>query len=352
MNENDDEKEKYLINNNSLEKSKNDLSTTDDQIKKYNTFNKYLVNHKYTSTLKYKLIKDIRFFEKHSKLIATIKFLLGFILLSIPLFIIIYFIYNDYSVNSKYIFFPYFLSLSLIMGSFLIVLVIKLVDECKNYGIFILSWERANIFRILKLLTTGLFILWILFLGEDFIMNFNLLRERVAQSNNKGTSSKIFNQGTYSLKLLFILFLWDTEKNDRGDYNHDKIGYFEYEGTVFKDFHYSLSKLLIPILFLCFFYLIKIILIKTKREIIYVILYIVILSKCFYFLLSKPSKEVFSENIKKSDSDGDEEYFLNNKGKYFEIICNTIIILILIIFSFKRCILDLINKKFYTFFLF
>ena len=349
MNEPQKEKGKYLVSDLSdLDKEKNTLSTTNDQIKKCHSLNKYFVNHKNISPFKLKLIKDIHFMEKKIILFTIIKFLLGFIILVIPLIIIIYFICSDYSIMSKYIFFPYFLSLSLVMGSFLILLVIKLGDDCRNYGIFIVSWERIYIFKILKLIATGLFILWFLFLCEEFIINFNLLREKVAQSNNKeDSSSKIFDKGTYSIRLLFILFLWDTEKNEKGLYNHDKIGYFEYEGTFFKDFHYSLSKLLIPIMCLCFFYLFKIILIKTKREIIYGILFIFTIFKCFYFLINKPSKD--DKNDEDSKEDQEEIYFKNNKGKYFEIIPTTIITFILIILNFKRSIIDLKRKKFYSY---
>ena len=348
MNESSKEKGKYLVSDISdLDKEKHILSTTDDQIKKCHSLNKYFVNHKNISPFKLKLIKDIHFMDKKIKLFTFLKFCLGFIILVIPLFIIIYFICSDYSIMSKYIFFPYFLSLSLVMGSFLILLVIRLGDACRNYGIFIVSWERIYIFKILKLIMTGLFLLWLLFLCEEFIINFNLLREKVAQSNNKeDSSSKIFDKGTYSIRLLFILFLWDTEKNEKGSYNHDKIGYFEYEGTFFKDFHYSLSKLLIPIMCLCFFYLLKIFFIKTKREIIYGILFFFSIFKCLYFLINKPSKE---ETNDEDNKDHEEIYFKNNKGKYLEIIPMTIIILILIVLNFKRCIIDLRRKKFYSY---
>lgn len=350
MNQNAKEKEKFLISDISdIDKTKNVLSTTDDQILKCHSLNKYFVNHKITSSFKLKLVRDINFIEKNLKLFTFFKFLLGFILLAIPFFIIIYFIYNDYSTRSNYIFFPYFLSLSIIMGSFLIILVIKLGDACRNYGIFIVSWERTYMFKIVKLMVSGLFILWLLFLCEEFVINFNLLREKVAQSNNRETSSKIFDEGTYSIRLLFILLLWDTEKNEQGSYNHDKIGYFEYEGTFFNDFHNSLSKLLIPIICLCFVYILKIVFIKTKRELIYSFLFTIILFKCFYFILNKPSnQENLNNNINDEDEDEEEIYFKNNIGKYIEIIPVTIIIILLIILNFKRCILDLMHKKFYS----
>ena len=176
------DKKNYLLS--ALSTSDNDkdknalstLSTTDDQIKKIHTLNRYFVNHKNTSPFKLKLIRDIHFIEKKIKTFTFLKFLLGFIILAIPLFIIIYFICSDYSIMSKYIFFPYFFSLSIIMGSFTIILVIKLGDACRNYGLFIVSWERINLFKILKLIMTSLFILWFLFLCEEFIINFNVLR--------------------------------------------------------------------------------------------------------------------------------------------------------------------------------
>ena len=234
------------------------------------------------------------------------------------------------------------------MSSFLIILVIKIGDACRNYGILIVSWERIYIFKIIRLIITCLFLLWLLFLCEEFIINFNLLKEKVAQSNNKENSSKLFNEVSYSIRLLFILLLWDTEKNEKGEYNHVKAEFFEYEGTFFNDFHNSLSKLLVPIICLCFFYLLKIFFIKTKSEIIYCILCIATLFKCFYFLINKPSKD---ENIKiQNDNDEIEaEYFKNNKGKYCEIIPITIIIIILIVLNVKRCIIDLMHNKYYSY---
>ena len=114
-----------------------------------------------------------------------------------------------------------------------IILVIKLDNAFRNYGIIIVSWEIIYLFKIFKVISIGLFILWFLFLCEEFVINFNLLKEKVEQSNNMETSSKLFTEGTYSIRLLFILLLWDTEKNDKEVYNHEKIGYFEYEGTFF-----------------------------------------------------------------------------------------------------------------------
>ncbi len=198
-------KENIFTNLIENDKSKNELSTTNDHIKKYHTFNRYFVNHKNISSFKLRLLRDINYMKKKIKIFTLLKFLLGFTLLTIPLLIIIYFIYCDYTDRSQYIFFPYFLSLSITMGSLTIIFVIKLGDAFRNYGIFIVSWERIYLFKIFKLISIGLFILWLLFLCEEFVINFNLLKEKVAQLNNRETSSKLFTEGTYLIRLLFIL---------------------------------------------------------------------------------------------------------------------------------------------------
>jgi hypothetical protein len=239
------------------------------------------------------------------------------------------------------------------MGSLLIILVIKIGDVCRTYGILIVSWERKYMFKIIKLISIGLFCLWFLFLCEEFVNNFNLLKEKVAQSNNKENSSKIFNEGSYMIRLLFILLFWDTEKNEKGVYSHQKIGYFEYESNFFNDFHSSLKQLLTPIISLCFFYLIKVFFIKTKNEIIYSILLFLILFESFYFLFYSPTSEddskIEQDNNTFLQEEENKEYFKNNKIKYLEIIPLTIIIILFIVLNFKRCIIDLIHQKFYPY---
>ena len=347
MNEILPNKNSLLIENESKKgKSKRALSSTIDHFKNFHDLNRYFVNHKNISSFKLKLIKDIIFMEKNIKTFTFLKFLLGFILLSVPFIIIIFFIYFDYSERNKYIFFSYFLSISIIMGSLLIILVIKIGDACRTYGILIVSWERKYMFKIIRLISICLFFLWFLFLCEEFVNNFNLLKEKVAQSYEE--NSKKFNEGTYIIRLLFILLFWDTEKNDKG-YIHQTIGYFEYESNFFNDFHTSLKQLLIPIISLCFFYLIKIFFIKTKHEIFYFILLILTLFESFYFLFYSSS-----DQNSKSEQDNntilkEEEYFKDNKIKYLEIIPLTIIIILLIILNFKRCIIDLMHKKFYPY---
>ena len=108
-----------------------------------------------------------------------------------------------------FIFFPYFVSICLINSSLLIYVIIKLNDSCRMFGILTLSYERIYNFKIIKFIFTNLFILWFLFLLENFVIDYNLLKEKVAQSRNREIFSRIFNEGTYSLRLLFIFLFWD-----------------------------------------------------------------------------------------------------------------------------------------------
>ena len=113
-------------------------------------------------------------------------------------------------------------------------------------GFLAFTWERKNIFRIVNSFLNGIFLLWFLFWLEKFYKWFNLLKEKVAQTNS-GDSAKLFDRGTYTERILFILCFWDQEKDSNGEYIHKKLNYFEYETSVFDEFHSYLYTLLIPI---------------------------------------------------------------------------------------------------------
>ena len=221
----------------------------------------------------------------------------------------------------------------------------KLNESCRMYGILTLSYERISNFKIAKFILTNFFLLWLLFISEDFVISFNLLKEKVAQSITKDVNYKIFNEGAYTIRLLFIFLFWDLEKNERNEYIHNKIGYFEYEENFFVDFHDTVNKLFIPVIAFCFFGILKLILIKTKRGIIYFILYVMSLLVSLYFLLYDMSKD----DSDKDDDKNKEEYFRNNSEKYLELIPISIIIIILIVLNTKMCIINLLHKKYYSY---
>ena len=251
--------------------------------KRYYSFNKYNnINRRYYSPLKLKFINGIKFLDGHIKFYSFLKFLFGIIFLVIPLVLIILISYSENTTKNKYIFFPFFISVSLIISSLLIILVIKINDSCRTFGILNLSYERIYNLKTIKFIFTNLFLLWFLFICEDFVISFNLLKEKVTQSKDPEKTSKIFNEGTYIMRLLFIFLFWDLEKNNNNEYIYNKIGYFEYEDHFFDDFQITINKLLIPIITFCFCGLIKIIFIKTKRGYllrIYLFLFI------FYFMM-------------------------------------------------------------------
>ena len=320
-------------------------SSSDKSLKHYYSLSRVNAMHKLPSPLKLSLIKGLCFLDSHIIFFSLLKFFLGFIFLVLPLMSIIAIVYTDYNDKNKYYFFPFFVSTSVFICSLLIFVVIKLNDSCRMFGILNLSYERIYNFKIFKFILMGFFLLWILFFGEDFIIDYNLLKEKVAQSKDKEISSKIFNEGTFIIRLLFIFLFWDLEKDDNNEYIHKNIGYFEYEESFFKDFHKAFNKLLIPIITFCFCGILKIIFIKTKRGIIYLLLYSVTIFISFYIFFDDVAKDI----LDKKSKDETEEYFKDSKNKYFEIVPITIIALLLIILNTKICIVDLIYKKYYSY---
>ena len=190
-----------------------------------------------STTFKLNLAKQFIYLDEHYILATLLKFFFGIITLFLPLILIIIFSLIEFPEKNDYIFFPCFLSLSLILASLLILLVIKIGEGCQINGLLIYSWERKNIFQIINSIIFGFFLLWFLFISENFINWFNLLKEKVAQSNSDSSSSQLFNKGSYTERILFILYFWDLEKDNNGEYIHKKLEYFEYEDSVFSEFH-------------------------------------------------------------------------------------------------------------------
>ena len=332
------------IKNNEDENYNLIISSQEETLRHLYTINRNNIIHKYPSSLKLSLINGIYYLDNHIKFFSFLKFFLGFIFLILPLLSVIYIAYLVNSDKNKFIFFPYFVSICLINSSLLIYVIIKLNDLCRMFGILTLSYERIYNFKIIKFIFTNLFILWFLFLLENFVIDYNLLKEKVAQSRNREIFSRIFNEGTYTLRLLFIFLFWDLEKNKDNNYIHDIIGYFEYEDKFFTDFNGTFIYLLIPIIAFSACGIFKIIFIKTKRGLIYFILFLAILFYSFYIYFYDISSDRFNDNKEKS-----QEYFKKTNNKYFEIIPLTIIILILIVLNTKLCLVDLMHKKYYSY---
>ena len=322
------------------------LSSQEETLRHLYTFNKNNAIHKFPSSLKLSLINGIYYLDNHIKFYSFLKFFFGFIFLILPLLSIIYIVYLVNTDKNKFIFFPFFVSICLINCSLLVFVVIKINDSCRMFGILTLSYERIYNFKIIKFIFVNFFIIWFLFILENFVNNYNLLKEKVAQSRSKEIFSRIFNEGTYILRLLFIFLFWDLEKNKDNKYIHDYIGYFEYEDKFFTDFNNIFIKLFIPIITFSACGILKIIFIKTSRGLVYIILFIVIIFFSFYIYFFDIFSKGFNNNKIKEET---EEYFKRSNSKYFEIIPITIIILILIILNTKLCLVDLMHKKYYSY---
>ena len=176
-------------------------------------------------------------------------------------------------------------------------------------------------------------------MSENFINWFNLLKEKVAQSNSND-SSQLFNKGSYTQRILFILFFWDLEQDTNGEYIHKKLEYFEYEDSVFSEFHEYIQRLFIPVILLGFFNLFKIIFFKNNKQILSLVLNLVIIFISFFIM--------FYNNTNNNSSSESDNYFTNTDCKYVELIAYILIILILVIKSFFMH-LKLIKKKYISF---
>ena len=334
-----------LIKNRSLDQG--DTLLNENYQGKLEKPEKYFLSNKLNTPLKFQLISNLDFIDHHFVFFTFIKYLTGFIFLVVPFLFIIGFITSDYDQKYKYMVLPYFLTIGTLMSSLIILLVIKLTDSCRASGILIPTWERINVYRILRMIGIILIILWNLFLFESFIMNFNVLKEKVAQSHTKQTLSKIFDRGTYAIRIFFILLLWDREKNPiTGEYVYEKIGYFEYEGTFFEDFQQALSNLLIPIIALCILTFIKIFFIKTKNGLSYFCLSLIIMINSFIFIYYPTTNE---DEINKKNIPENTSYFTNTSIKYIEIVCDFLIILLMLYLSGKIFIINLLKKKYYPY---
>ena len=293
------------------------------------------------NTFKLRLLKQFNYFEDHYNINALIKLILGLIILTLPFMCIIVFNNINFSEKNNFIFFPYFISLSIVLGALMILLIIKIGEACQMYGIIIYTWERKSIFRIINSIVIGFFLLWFFFICEKFTKSYNLLKEKVAQTSIKETSTKLFNRGSYTLRILFILFFWDTEKDANNNIIHKLLEYFEYEESLLYDFNSYIQSLLIPILFITFYNLFRFIFFKDRKKHLFFVFNILVIIQSFYIIFYPINNEDKEHNV------FNEEYFSNTNCKYFELIIYLIMILILIFLSFKQYILKLIRKKYY-----
>ena len=311
-------KEDNLIENESYSLKKNSNQQKNEIIKDFTNF-------------KFLLIKQLYFLDQHPTFFAIIKLIFGILFIVIPTILLICFNYIDNYNKLKYMLLPLFISFSLYGGFILLFFVFRLGDNCETNGIFIFWWERKNLFRLLNNFIISIILIFCLRQIEFFFVNYNLLKEKVSQKNEK-QNSIVFDNGSFLLRVLFIFSFWD--------YKYKKLGYFFFDNTFLKSFRNYIKNIFVILLILCFYFILQIIFYRQKQIILLSILNLLIIYECIYFNTYKISETN------------------NTEGKYFqckfilkliEVIPIIFIILILSYFGYKQTIFKLKKGKFFSF---
>lgn len=311
-------KEDNLIENESYSLKKNSNQQKNEIIKDFTNF-------------KFLLIKQLYFLDQHPTFFAIIKLIFGILFIVIPTILLICFNYIDNYNKLKYMLLPLFISFSLYGGFILLFFVFRLGDNCETNGIFIFWWERKNLFRLLNNFTISIILIFCLRQIEFFFVNYNLLKEKVSQKNEK-QNSIVFDNGSFLLRVLFIFSFWD--------YKYKKLGYFFFDNTFLKSFRNYIKNIFVILLILCFYFILQIIFYRQKQIILLSILNLLIIYECIYFNTYKISETN------------------NTEGKYFqckfilkliEVVPIIFIILILSYFGYKQTIFKLKKGKFFSF---
>lgn len=311
-------KEDNLIENESYSLKKNSNQQKNEIQKDFTNF-------------KFLLIKQLYFLDQHPTFFAIIKLIFGILFIVIPTILLICFNYIDNYNKLKYMLLPLFISFSLYGGFILLFFVFRLGDNCETNGIFIFWWERKNLFRLLNNFTISIILIFCLRQIEFFFVNYNLLKEKVSQKNEK-QNSIVFDNGSFLLRVLFIFSFWD--------YKYKKLGYFFFDNTFLKSFRNYIKNIFDILLILCFYFILQIIFYRQKQIILLSILNLLIIYECIYFNTYKISETN------------------NTEGKYFqckfilkliEVVPIIFIILILSYFGYKQTIFKLKKGKFFSF---
>ena len=297
-------------------------------------------NHNINKTLKL----QIQFLNKYFNFYILIKFLFGFIFLTLPYILFLYLFYNKKNLegSSRFIIIGYFITLSLTGAIVILLIVFKIGDSFKTYGFFFRPWELKYILRLINLFFIIIFSLFFFYSIESFYSDICLIKETIEQNSK---SSKIFDKGSYILRYLFIFSFWNTEKDSKGMYIHQKMEYFEYEQS-FDDFRGIFNPFFYPFIYLLSYLFLRLIVFKIKYLWLNLCIIICGLFECFYFIFF-PIK----------DSKNNNTLFKSNQRIYFEkdykLISLEFIPLIILIISFMiygyiETINKLINKTLYS----
>ena len=124
-------------------------------------------NHNINKTLKL----QIQFLNKYFNFYILIKFLFGFIFLTLPYILFLYLFYNkNLEGSSRFIIIGYFFTMSLTGAIVILLIVFKIGDSFKIYGFFFRPWELKYILRLINLFFIIIFSLFFFILLSHFIL--------------------------------------------------------------------------------------------------------------------------------------------------------------------------------------
>ena len=294
--------------------------------------------HSINKTLKL----QIQFLNKYFKLYTFIKFIFGFITITLPYILFLYLFYNkNLEGSSRFIIIGYFFTMSLTGAIVILLIVFKIGDSFKIYGFFFRPWELKYILRLINLFFIIIFSLFFFYSIESFYSDISLIKETIEQNSK---SSKIFDKGSYILRYLFIFSFWNTEKDSKGDYIHKNIDYFDYEQS-FDDFRGIFNPFFYPFIYLLSYLFFRLIIFKIKYFWLNLCIIVCGLFECFYFIFF-PIKD--SQNSTSFKSDKKIYFEKDYKLLSFEFIPLIILIICFIIYGYIETINKLINKKLYS----
>ena len=206
----------------------------------------------------------IRFFDKHATLLTLSKLFVGLLILSSPIVMVGLYPYFSSYIYMKYYMLPFIISAGVTCGLLILLLLYRAGDDIRTRGMLIVSWERKNILRLLHCIIMRIFVIWILKSFENLMSNFSYLKEYVSQNKNKIEEYKELSLGMYWLDVFFCCFFWDKQYNT--------LPYFDITNSFMNLLNTNISKIYNSITAIALIYLIKLIFCKTKNELFYFIL--------------------------------------------------------------------------------
>ena len=230
---------------------------------------KKIISH---SKLKTLLAHILGFFHEYPFLLILIEIILGLIFIGLPFYLIVYLNIFDNKIISLFI----IISISFIISFSLIF--IRIIDDRKHHLSSIAKWQRNNILSNL-----GLSVNLLIAIFPTFFI-FKLYNDLNGEfMNNKGNNDyKLIFLNNFILDLYFFTNDKKINKN---------IAYINNEINIINIIRDNLFYASIPLLLLCFFKLVKILLIELKYLLEQIIFYL------SGFLLSLLNIILFIKNI-------------------------------------------------------